>query len=1484
MNSNKSSNNKVGIKNKHVDTPEIEFNISKIKHLKKKFSSSPKLHKIYSVNDSPKIKNNSFYFNNMYKNKVNEISFYTKRTSNSQFKNRNSSSNNYISPKTLSQENTDRKKQQFMQIYNLKFEKDKIQRKNTIVNMLINTKDNIKLNKIENNIKKAINNMRKKIEKTKTKRMSNNQITEKIKNKLRSSPSLKFIKIKSIQKNKKKRKSENSFLMKNIYNKSFTSNKIISKKRKISFDYSLQQKKNIMKKLKHKIFNNKNKISIINLNTSINEEIENKDDKGYAFYPNSYFILIFDLLLTISVLYTFIEIPLNIAKNKDIREVGPIFKEIIHYIIDLIFLLDFIICFFRGYYNSEMEIIINNKKIFFNYIKNHFLYDLLEGFPLYTIIRIFMKQNKTIYLMYSQIESISITFLLFIKPLKIFKIIKRKNNKFLEELLMHFNDNYNLERLFKFLIYFFIFFLFVHLFICLHIYLALQSYPNWLIHIDILNENFLTKYLASFYFLMTTMTTVGYGDIICISFIERIYHIILLVIGTLLYTFLVSKIGNYLRDESHEQTKLDKDLNILENIRITYPNMPFKLYSKIKNHLLTIFKKRKKIGISLLIDGVPDAIKNDLLFKIYSKVINGFTIFKGVKNSNFIIQMLTSFIPIIVKKEEIIFLEGEIIQNIVFVKDGRLALELVIDLNEPFKSIEKYVENNFIGISREEEFKKYSSNNGQKSMMNLPEINYNDLKTRINDIINIEKVTLINNSRFDNNGLSIDLGRLDFSQKEIEQNQLKDLQIIKIIDIRKNEHFGDVHLFMEKPSPFTLKVKSRIAELLFLRKNSAISMSKNFQNIWRKIETKSFHNLVSIKKLTFKILKRYLTTHYNPRNEMEANTLFNLEKNFISNISFSEKYASHKVSMNKSNFNSSNIRSPNMNRSSNSISRKSGSKINVSDKIKLKSSFNKQKLIILNNSQKCKNDSVEIINDRLNLSSDSLKSNSYHSSHFKTSKFFSPKNLAENQQIPVININQENEEEENDKVTNLINNEITSKSFIKKSIKINMNSAFSFKNDNQSSKFLKMSKNSTDIINNGLDSKKQSDKTLTCESFEKQHTIKCSNKSLLNTIFNNNDEDSLFVTLEDVNKNFSKKIRKRLKKRKKIQKLKELLKLQKLKISKNLKELYLNQMIQKQNSKIKIDSNISNQCLPDNSTYSSDIKQVSQILDSSEEESTQIQSNFKFKNNSLKIIVSESFQIKSSYNNINLLTKGEIIRNLNYKLCLDNLIKQTLNGNIVNEDIYKSNNSIKAQNTKKSKFKKVKFKNCNENDFNNNNNNNINRINNNNNNNNNNNSNNNSNNNIILFDKISTKSNKYRHSEKSLRDYFLNILEQNDKNKNIYRFFKEDLEDIGSLKLKKKKKAKKSKDLKDKKKEGKELLYEKKLDKKNIQIINDSYNNVTDKQITSTLNALNEYEKDKGKNKESKLAYINQQNFNSYEKIVQRNNLEKKNTNNCLVF
>ena len=135
------------------------------------------------------------------------------------------------------------------------------------------------------------------------------------------------------------------------------------------------------------------------------------------------------------------------------------------------------------------------------------------------------------------------------------------------------------------------------------------------------------------------------------------------------------------------------------------------------------------------------------------------------------------------------------------------------------------------------------------------------------------------------NGISVDLGRLDFSRNEINQNIQENFQIIKIIDVRKNEHYGDVNMFLGQPSPFTLKSKTRIAELFLLRKHDMLIMSKNFPNIWRRIQNKSYHNLVSIKKLTFKILKQYYDTHFYSKDKTDNNILANL--NATKNLSMS---------------------------------------------------------------------------------------------------------------------------------------------------------------------------------------------------------------------------------------------------------------------------------------------------------------------------------------------------------------------------------------------------------------------------------------------------------------------------------------------------------------------------------------------------------------------------------------------------------------------
>jgi hypothetical protein len=812
--------------------------------------------------------------------------------------------------------------------------------------------------------------------------------------------------------------------------------------------------------------------------------------------------------------------------------------------------MDIIIFFFKGYYNHKMEIIRNNKKIIIHYLLGDFFMDALEAFPLNYIIYICNKENN--YFGYSDFKIIFLKLLVFIKPLKIFKITKKNNNIALEDFFENFANSYHLEMFIEFFISFLEFCLFVHLLICLHIFFSLQNYPNWISHINVADKTFFIKYITSFYFMITTMTTVGYGDIVCISSIERIFHIILVAIGTIIYTFLVSKIGNYLRDQSHEKAKLISDLNILESIRVSCPTMPYKLYFKIKSHLLNISKKRKKAGLSLLINGIPETIKNDLLFKIYSKEINRFSIFKNVNNSNFILQILTSFIPITLKKEEILLLEGESVENIIFVRDGRLSMEIIVDLKDPYKSIQRYLEFNFEEISKNE----IESPRKLKSIKTLYSIgkNYKELKAQIDTFLFDKRQSISNNNSLIENNNSFNLGRIDFEKKESDLKRLENYDVVKIFDVRKNENFGEVHMFLQKPSPFTLKARSRIVEILLLRKNEAMIISHNFPNIWRIVHNKSYHNLLSLKKLAFKTLTRYYNTHFFHTDSKEHNFGLNLDTSgnvsFLEKSHFTKKFTSNER-LNFINFaKNSHISQKKQNKTkkvtfNNQIFKGKEDIIKESSKSLFSKNATKNESIISSNLSSFNITDSVIAKPTINFipkDKNGIKNNDLNDTKKIT---FEKSTFREGIQ----DINKERSEEACNSDKNII--KLKRMSNADKSVQNNFyNTSFAQYNE---------------IIKN-IDSKIENDKI---EEVASKKTLKY-DKSSQNLDNSPNEEEydnkkEKIFTLKDVDEKFSRKIRKKIKKRQKIERLRYSFEYQRKEKNKNLVTLYSSIIAQKLN-------------------------------------------------------------------------------------------------------------------------------------------------------------------------------------------------------------------------------------------------------------------------------------------------------------------------------
>ena len=107
-------------------------------------------------------------------------------------------------------------------------------------------------------------------------------------------------------------------------------------------------------------------------------------------------------------------------------------------------------------------------------------------------------------------------------------------------------------------------------------------------------------------------------------------------------------------------------------------------------------------------------------------------------------------------------------------------MEIIIDLKDSKKSVESHLE-----MTGMDCFKNISNH-------------------KFNTIRNLNSMTSMNTM--------ITNIRREFNTKFYKDNK-KNRKKIKIIDLRKNEHFGDILMILNEKSPLTVKVKSKKAEL-----------------------------------------------------------------------------------------------------------------------------------------------------------------------------------------------------------------------------------------------------------------------------------------------------------------------------------------------------------------------------------------------------------------------------------------------------------------------------------------------------------------------------------------------------------------------------------------------------------------------------------------------------------------------------------------------
>ena len=412
------------------------------------------------------------------------------------------------------------------------------------------------------------------------------------------------------------------------------------------------------------------------------EESDNEKEVPWVILPDTSYKKFWDLLLSIVIMYCAIHSPYEIAFLENFG------FSIIDIFVIIILAIDIILTFFSAYTDSEENLVKNHRKIVTRYLKGWFFIDVLAIFP----FTLFIDIDKTKITKYSILPK-SYRLVKCIELLRITKMNSKGNvhhvtKYFLEKLKI----NANIERLLFFVL---LFFLMNHLCACFWFLTAkLQDMdPDcWVVRLGYVDCSNIELYIISFYWTLTTVTTVGYGDISAGTTLERVYNLFIMSFGVLLYSFAIGSLSSIVSTMDQQTEEMNQKLQILSSIKKEF-NLNQGIYDKVRKVIKYDLSRNQKDKMNFLQE-LPNKLRIELSQIMHDKVIQNLYFFRD-QPSDFFAYVAPLLKPVKFSQNDYLYKVQDMIDEMYFVAKGTVIF--CLDKKYGEKEIREIKKNNNFG-------------------------------------------------------------------------------------------------------------------------------------------------------------------------------------------------------------------------------------------------------------------------------------------------------------------------------------------------------------------------------------------------------------------------------------------------------------------------------------------------------------------------------------------------------------------------------------------------------------------------------------------------------------------------------------------------------------------------------------------------------------------------------------------------------------------
>lgn len=181
-----------------------------------------------------------------------------------------------------------------------------------------------------------------------------------------------------------------------------------------------------------------------------------------------------------------------------------------------------------------------------------------------------------------------------------------------------------------------------------------------------------TNYLSSLYFCITTLTTVGFGDVTPANNAERMFVIGMMIFGVAVYGFAIGSVASLLTKINPARTHFRENMERLDAF-MQYKSLPKHLRKRLTEYYTYLWEQRLGYDEASILASLPPSLKMEVSLHLKREIIEKVPLFNDA-GDDFIKEIALEIKPVVYLPGDFVVQAGERGDDMFFVSRGELEV------------------------------------------------------------------------------------------------------------------------------------------------------------------------------------------------------------------------------------------------------------------------------------------------------------------------------------------------------------------------------------------------------------------------------------------------------------------------------------------------------------------------------------------------------------------------------------------------------------------------------------------------------------------------------------------------------------------------------------------------------------------------------------------------------------------------------------------